>query len=153
MSIINQTAEYALRAVVFLASHSSPPANRLSIASGTCVPNDYLTKVLRELVRARLVSSQRGPGGGYGLMVPADKLTVFDVIQAVSSLPRIESCPLGIAGHKRLCPLHKRLDEAAELVEQAFKETKIADLIPQQQPRSACRFPEIADLRARTTSE
>jgi Rrf2 family protein len=139
--MISQTAEYALRAVVFLASNTDAPTSRRDIAAQTQVPNDYLMKVLQELARAGIVSSHRGPGGGYRLAVSTDDTSVFDVITAISSLPRIEACPLGIEEHIKLCPLHKRLDEAAALVEQAFKKTTISELIPNRSARSACQFP------------
>ena len=95
------------------------------------------------LDRAGIVSAQRGPGGGYTLQVSPKETSAYGVITAVASLPRIESCPLGIEGHTQLCPLHKRLDDVAELVEQAFKQTSISVILPDQSSsrRSACRFP------------
>ena len=45
-------------------------------------------------------------------------------------IKRIDRCPLGIDSHgTSLCPLHKRLDEATELVERSFASTTIAELL------------------------
>ena len=56
---------------------------------------------------------------------------MLDVVNAVDPLTRIEACPLGLQEHRgRLCALHRRLDEATALVERAFSQTSIADLIP-----------------------
>lgn len=140
--MISQTAEYALRAVAFLATCEGAPTNRRDIATATQVPHDYLTKVMQELDRAGIVDTQRGPGGGYTLSVEPDKLSVLEVITVITPIPRVRECPLGIDEHTNLCPLHKRLDEAAELVERAFKDTTIAELIPRGARGASCQFPK-----------
>lgn len=57
-----------------------------------------------------------------------EELSVYDVVQAVSPMTRIRECPLGLDSHgTNLCPLHRRLDEAAAMVEQAFRDSTIAD--------------------------
>ena len=140
--MISQTAEYALRAVAFLAKCNGTPTSRREIAEATQVPQDYLTKVLQELDRAGIVVAQRGPGGGYTLSASPEDLSVYDVINVITPVPRVHACPLGIAEHTKLCPLHKKLDEAAELVEKAFQQTTIAELIPRRTNSSSCQFPK-----------
>src|SRR4051794_21543855 len=107
--MISQTAEYALRAVVYLAFHKGEPRTVRQLAEPTQVPEGYLAKVMQGLSRAGLVRSQRGLHGGFTLAVPADELTVYDVVQAVDPIHRIKHCPLGLKGHVNLCPLHRRL--------------------------------------------
>ncbi|TWU21767.1 RrF2 family transcriptional regulator [Bythopirellula polymerisocia] len=138
--MITQTAEYALRAIVLLADKEEV-ISRLDIAEVTQVPSDYLTKVLQELVRAGIVNGQRGRGGGYSLVRSPEQLSVYDVVAVIAPLRRIETCPLGLSEHHKLCPLHKRLDEAAAQVEQALKQTTIAELIAKKQLQANCRFP------------
>jgi DNA-binding IscR family transcriptional regulator len=59
----------------------------------------------------------------------ATAISVLDVIQAFDPIHRVERCPLGRSQHHgRLCPLHRRLDQAVALVEQAFGNTTIAEL-------------------------
>ena len=142
--MINQTTEYALRAVAFLATNDDAPVGRKQIAEATQVPNDYLTKVMQNLDRAGIVVSQRGRGGGYVLAVKANRLTVYDIVNAVAPMQRIKSCPLGIAGHVTLCPLHKHLDEAMALVEEAYRKTKLSDLVADKSATS-CQFPRPLD--------
>lgn len=127
--MFSQTAEYALRAIVFLADRSESPQTTQQIAEVTCVPAGYLAKVLQSLNRAGLVTAQRGLHGGFALARPASKMTVLDVVQAVDPLKRIVRCPLGIKGHVSLCPLHRRLDGAVALVEKALGESTIAELV------------------------
>ncbi len=128
--MISPTAEYALRAVVAIAGANGDAAVTQVIAKQTKVPPGYLPKVLQMLGRAGLVDSRRGLGGGFRLAKPADKLTVLEVVNAVDPIKRIEKCPLGLESHSgNLCPLHKRLDEAIEHVQQSFANTTIAQLV------------------------
>ena len=61
---------------------------------------------------------------------PAEEITIYDVMQAVAPLPRIRTCPLGIKAHgTALCPVHRRLDSALAMVEQAFRDSTIASLV------------------------
>jgi Rrf2 family protein len=140
--MISQTAEYALRAIVYLADQDTPRTN-VQIAATTRVPAGYLAKVMQSLSRARLVRSQRGLNGGFTLAQDPHELSVLTVINAVDPIQRIRECPLGIPSHgRRLCPLHRRLDQAAEMVEKAFGETTVAELlaVPRER-RTVCRFP------------
>jgi Rrf2 family protein len=93
------------------------------------VPRRYLNTVLQGLVRAKLVRSQPGPGGGYTLARPAKKITILDVVNAVAPLERIHRCPLGLRSHTRLCPLHKELDDVYAAAEKAFSRVTIAQLV------------------------
>lgn len=135
ISILPQTAEYALRVVVWLAACPHRRASSRELAAATRVPPRYLYRVLRMLVAAGIVRSRPGPGGGYVLARSPDELSLLDVIAAVGRLQRITSCPLQIGeGGDTLCPLHRRLDEAFRVVERAFAQTKVAELVGQNPP-------------------
>ena len=128
--MFSQTVEYALRAVVHLASEAPAPLTTEQIAAKTLVPRAYLSKVLQSLGRAGLVHSQRGMGGGMTLTREPDQMTILDVVNAVEPIQRITTCPLGLKTHGvRLCPLHRRLDNALLSVEQAFAQTTLAEVL------------------------
>ncbi len=149
--MISQTVEYALRAAVHLASRSPAPQTTDEIAEATRVPRAYLSKVLQGLGRAGLVHSQRGLGGGMTLTKSAETITILEVVNAVEPIQRIRTCPLGLSAHGvRLCPLHKRLDNALATVEKAFEETTLAEVLAEP-TRSVplCPFPTVKPRRAR----
>ena len=128
--MISQTVEYALRAVAHLASVAPVGQTTDQIAKVTLVPRAYLSKVLQSLVRGGLVISQRGIGGGMTLAKPASELTILEVVNAVEPIQRIRTCPLGIAEHgARLCPLHRRLDNALASVEAAFESSTLEEVL------------------------
>lgn len=128
--MFSQTAEYALRVVVFLGSLKGEPATARQVAAATRVPEGYLAKILQSLGRAGLVSSQRGLHGGSVLSRDPAEISVFDVMSAIAPLPRIHTCPLGLPAHAtNLCAVHRRLDDAMAMVENAFRASSIADLL------------------------
>lgn len=127
--MLSKTAEYALRAVVWLGRPDMPCASADLLAKHTQVPRRYLHTVLQELVRAELVRSQPGPGGGYSLARPAEDITILDVVNAISPLERIKGCPLGLQSHTELCPLHKQLDDVYAMAEDALAAVTIAELL------------------------
>ena len=65
--MLPKTAEYALRAVVWLGRDTDRAESADRLAERTKVPRRYLNRVLQDLVRAELVRSQSGPGGGYSM--------------------------------------------------------------------------------------
>lgn len=132
--MLSKTAEYALRAVAYMGGRSGQPASADLVAEKTKVPRRYLTRVLQDLVAAELVRSRPGPGGGYELARPTDQLTILDVVNAVAPLERIRKCPLGLASHTELCPLHAELDRAYAATEAAFAGVTINQLLESTSP-------------------
>jgi Rrf2 family transcriptional regulator, nitric oxide-sensitive transcriptional repressor len=143
--MFSQKVEYALRAVVSLASTAPEPRTTEQIAVATKVPPAYLAKVLQALTHAGVVRSQRGVGGGIALVKSPEELTILEVVNAVDPIKRIRVCPLGLAAHGvRLCPLHKRVDGALALVENAFRKTTLAEVLAEPtQSVPLCDFPTV----------
>lgn len=128
--MLSQTVEYALRAMMHLASlEPGATANSEVIAERTKVPQGYLSKVLRDLVVAQLVWSQRGPNGGFSLAREPSRISMLDVVNAVDPFERIKRCPLGNPAHTKLCPLHQRIDSAMDYIERQFADTTLADIL------------------------
>ncbi len=136
--LISQTAEYALRAIVWLARDPAMPLGTSRIARATHVPAGYLSRVLQALARAGLVESSPGRSGGFRLLRSRRKISVLDVVNAVDPVVRIVRCPLGRKSHRgRLCPLHRKLDDAAAMVQRAYAETTIAEILAEESPIAA----------------
>ncbi len=102
-TMLSQSVEYALRAVVHLASRDPDPLTTDAIAQATLVPKAYLAKVLQQLVRGGVVRSQRGLGGGMTLGKSPEVLTILEIVNAVDPLQRIATCPLGLRSHGKIC--------------------------------------------------
>ena len=141
MPLFSQTAEYALRAVAHLATQSDFTSTIPEMAAATQVTAPYLRKVLVKLREADIVQTQRGTGGGVRLLCKPNKLTLLEVINAVDPVARIERCPLGIADHKHLCPMHSELDQALAEIEKVLSRRTLADILAKPRRAGTCGFP------------
>jgi Rrf2 family transcriptional regulator, nitric oxide-sensitive transcriptional repressor len=139
---LSQTAEYALRAMVWLADHPGPAWAAAEVAEASRVPPKYLSKVLQTLALRGLVVARRGPGGGFLLARPPEAISVLDVVNAVDPIESIACCPLGYGTTPpHLCPLHSRLNDAVAQIEAAFRETLLSDLVKAPGCASLCERP------------
>jgi len=107
--LLSQTAEYALRSMAWLATapEGGPVrASDLSLATG--IPNHYLSKVLRRLVLANLLNSQKGQGGGFCLARPPEDISFIEILAAVDAYPAEQRCAFGWGqcDSEDPCPLH-----------------------------------------------
>jgi Rrf2 family protein len=80
---ITARVDYAVRGVIELAAAERVPVKGEELAQRQGIPVRFLENILGELRRSGIVASQRGAEGGYRLAVPADRVTVADVIRAV----------------------------------------------------------------------
>ena len=143
MRVISDAVEYGLRAVVWLADHPGEPQKVREMAAGTRCSTGYLAKVMQRLGGAGIVSAQRGLHGGFTLERDPATLTILEVVEAVDPIQRITTCPLDIKSHgTRLCPLHRRIDNAIAYIEQSFRKTTIQELLDEPaESRPLCDVP------------
>ncbi|QDV10040.1 HTH-type transcriptional regulator IscR [Planctomycetes bacterium Poly30] len=147
---LTQTAEYALRAVVWLAQHPNEPQTKTQIAQATQVPSSYLPKVFQPLVRGGLIHAQRGIGGGYTLAKESAEITLLDVVNEVDPIQPIDRCPLSLASHgTKLCPLHSLLNRVILEEQRLLGRTKVSDVTRGEgQPTPLCEFVALAQKAA-----
>ncbi len=140
--MISKTAEYALRAMAYLAEREGTFLTTAQIADATQTPGGYLAKVMETLCRVGLVRSQRGLKGGFTLNRDASSLTFLEIINAVDPIRQFHECPLGLPTHgDGLCPLHHRLNQIAQTLEKFFADTTVAQVLNMATAqRSLCRL-------------
>jgi len=112
---ITRASDYAVRVMIHLAGLPPRSTERQSeLSKATNVSGHFLSKVLQQLARARLIRSQRGSGGGYALAVAAESVTLLDVVQAIEGPVRLNQCiEEGPAcERKSWCPAHQVWAEA-----------------------------------------
>lgn len=85
----SRAASYAIHALVFLASRKDgQPAVSHDIARDRGTPERYLLKILNPLARVGILTSMKGPNGGYGLARPASEISLLEIIEAVEGTIR-----------------------------------------------------------------
>jgi Rrf2 family transcriptional regulator, iron-sulfur cluster assembly transcription factor len=116
-TFLSQTSEYALRAMAWIATRQSEKAIRArDLSDATQIPHQYLSKILRRLVRARLLKSRKGRGGGFALARPAGEIRIRDVLVSMDAYPDESRCAFGwgTCDARRPCPLHGLWSEISE---------------------------------------
>jgi Rrf2 family protein len=106
---LSATAEYALRAMTYLATLPAGASARASdLEAATHASAAYLTKILRRLVVAGLLVSQKGHHGGFSLARPPGRIRFLDVLEAVGHHPDPTRCAFGWGecDPEAPCPLH-----------------------------------------------
>ena len=130
MVALSSSAEYALRAMVWLAASGAGRQTTQDIGEGTGVPLAYLSKVLQALARAGLVQSQRGLGGGFRIARPIAEISALDIVDAVDGPPPPGGCPLGIPSHRgKRCALHRTVEQALAQSRDALALASLAELL------------------------
>lgn len=133
--MLSQTAEYALRAVLHLAGHSDgEPVSVDRISEELDLPRNYLSKILHTLAKRGMLASTRGPHGGFVIAVPADALSLLEVIEPFDRIEERRQCLLGRSrcSDQAPCPAHARWKEVAERLAAFFRETMVADLLEEE---------------------
>lgn len=80
---ISERVDNAVRSMAELATADGEPTKAEAIAERQDISLKYLLDILRDLKRAELVRSRRGPQGGFTLSRPADSITIADVFRAI----------------------------------------------------------------------
>jgi Rrf2 family protein len=94
--MLNQSADYALRATLYMAHNGAERAYKATtVADALGLPFNYLSKILVELVRADVLTSGRGPTGGYTLAVPPERLSLEQIIAPFQDLEPRRKCLMG----------------------------------------------------------
>jgi len=130
--ILSQTAEYALRAMAWLTTVPVGKPMRvkdLSVATG--IPSHYLSKVMRRLVVAGLLTSQKGQGGGFLLSKAPDEIRFIDILAAVDAYSTTdERCAFGWGQCDAVhpCPLHGSWTRLNEQLRSWAEGTTLADI-------------------------
>ena len=91
--IFNQATDYAFRAVLYLAGQpSGKMVEAQTISRSQVIPMRFLLKIMPSMIKAGIVKSQRGVGGGYYLAKLPEDISLLDVVEAVEGPVRINRC-------------------------------------------------------------
>lgn len=128
--MLSATADHAVRAMLVLAR-----ARRVmradEIAAATGAPQNYMAKTLNALARSGIVTSSRGPAGGFALATPATSITIARVVDLFDT-PRLQTrCMLGNSpcDPKYPCAAHECWTRIMRARRELLLTTTIADLI------------------------
>ena len=126
---------FAVTAMVDLAMRQSRgPVTLAAISERQHISLSYLEQLFGKLRRARLVSSVRGPGGGYNLAQGAQAITVAHIVKAVDEPLDATQCGgKENCGHEaRRCMTHDLWATLNEKMHDYLSSVTLADLVAHQ---------------------
>lgn len=109
--MFSKATEYALRATIYIARRSDEKnkPGLAEIAKAIDSPRSFTAKILQLLTKNnKVVSSIRGPNGGFFLTEKAKKLPVYAVLEAMGEDEILTKCVLGLkqCSETKPCPMH-----------------------------------------------
>lgn len=131
--MLSSRAKYALRAMVWLASHRGDEAVSVSeLSEEAGVPRAFLEQILSDLKRRNLLISTRGKHGGFRLARPIDDISFADVIRHTDGPIALAPCasktayrPCEECEDVETCPLRKILIAARDASAQVLENTSL----------------------------
>lgn len=131
--MFSKTAEYALRATFFIAQKGSKERKLpiSEIAKGIGSPQPFTSKILQTLSKNnRIVSSVRGPNGGFYISEKARRLPVSTILEVMGESEILSKCVLGlpVCSSEKPCPLHAQYLLIKENLNALFDSTTIGSI-------------------------
>lgn len=129
--IITRATEYAIRAVLYLA-HQTP--GEIVLKKDICdtqnITPAFLTKIFQPLIKAGIVGSRRGVGGGFYLNREPSEITLYDIFVAQEGELYVNHCLIhkGYCTRDSICPVHSAWAEVRKKMVETLKSYDLAAL-------------------------
>jgi Rrf2 family iron-sulfur cluster assembly transcriptional regulator len=106
------------------------PVRAVDLSASTGIPTHYLSKVLRRLVLADLLASQKGQGGGFSLSRPPSEIAFIDILSAIDAYPTQGRCAFGWGECDTTdpCPLHNSWSHLNDRIRDWASNTSLAEI-------------------------
>ena len=112
--MFSKSCQYAIQAVIYIACNEKPQKaiGLKEIAQAQGLPTHYLGKILQELVKKRILTSTKGPNGGFQLARSANDIVLMDIYDIIDGIETFDSCVIGFGTCSNVCPcpLHSKYE-------------------------------------------
>lgn len=130
--MLSNSSKYALKAVLYLALHTDENNKMMvkDISERINLPKAYIAKLLQELSKRKIISSTRGPKGGFYVTPSNKNETVMQIIEVIDGKKRMETCLLGLedCNEKKPCPIHSFISPSRSKMITLLENKTINDL-------------------------
>lgn len=135
--VLTNACQYAIRSIFYLGmcSNENHKVGVKIISEELEVPQPFLAKLLQQLNKKGLVTSSKGPYGGFYLSETNKQKTVWDVILVIDGYEKFNQCFLGLSkcGDDNPCPVHFTVTAFKQKLFKDFKEKTIAKFVEEIQ--------------------
>lgn len=131
--MLSNTSKYAIRATIYLALHarSEHKVGIRKIAGDLNIPSPFLAKILQLLVKRKVLSSTKGPNGGFSLVKDAEKISLYEIVTVIDGSDVFHQCLISMRTcheNEIPCPVHEQFVPIRREMIRLFKEQTIEDL-------------------------
>jgi len=130
--MLSNTCKYAIRAVVYLSVYATPEkkAGIREISEKLDIPTPFLGKILQSLARNKVLSSTKGPHGGFCLGRQAEEISLMDIVAIVDGTDIFETCLVRTTkcSDEVPCGIHDSVTAVRKELKHFFLNQTIADL-------------------------
>lgn len=128
--LFSKTCEYGLQAMIYLAVEGRKIGiNEISQAQD--LPSYYLSKILQNLVKAKLLESAKGPNGGFWIEKPLSEIRLSMIIDSIDRMDSLQECGLGLktCDSANPCAIHHQFERTRENIINIFVTTSLQDIV------------------------
>ena len=129
--IFSSSTEYAIRGLSELAARSAGgPVMLDDLLVGTQLPRDFVAKIFQKLVRAGILRSAKGRGGGFALARAQHEITLMDIVEAVEGPQLMDACVVGFerCNDQMPCAQHDLYKPIRQRLKDYLRTTTLADM-------------------------
>jgi Rrf2 family protein len=131
--MLSNTCKYAIRAVIYLAVNCEPGSNIgiKRISKDLDIPTPFLGKILQLLAKHKILTSIKGPNGGFGLSKSTKGVSLIEVVDVIDGVDVFHKCVVGVKycrEQESPCALHSRYAELREEIRKIFETVTIKEL-------------------------
>jgi Rrf2 family protein len=130
--ILSKSCEYAIRATVYVAlkSRGNEKTGIIEIAEAIGSPMHFTGKILQTLVRKNILSSAKGPTGGF-YIENGQTLFLIDIVRAIDGNGLFTACVLGLekCSETQPCPMHEQIKPIRDRLAIEFSKQSVDDLV------------------------
>jgi len=139
---ISKLTDYGTVLLAHLAANQTSVCSATDVAQATGIAVPTVSKLLKLLARAELVTSTRGANGGYRLSRPPQKISAADVIDALEGPVSITECSAsdGDCEHEGVCSVGSSWQQINVAIRRALQDVTLNDLARSNSPVPTFRF-------------
>ncbi len=132
--MLSNTCKYAIRAILYLAINNEAgiKIGIKKISKDLDIPSPFLGKILQTLAKHKLLSSTKGPNGGFGLGKNTDNILLMEIVEIIDGMDSFHKCVIGIkycSEQENPCALHTRYAKLRDEIRNIFEVVTIGQLV------------------------